>query len=133
MAEGKDSKRSENKAKDEKRWFNFIYSIVIPVVKLIYPVRCKGTENIPEGPAVVCGNHSNLVDPLLAAAAFGKRTFMHFIAKVELSTVPVVGAQEMRRLFRKPGRKRHRGNAQHDALSQTGRQDIHIPRGYPCR
>ena len=91
MAEGKDSRRSENKAKDEKRWFNFIYSIVIPVVKLIYPVRCKGTENIPEGPAVVCGNHSNLVDPLLAAAAFGKRTFMHFIAKVELSTVPVIG------------------------------------------
>ena len=52
---------------------------------------CLLYTSIPEGPAVVCGNHSNLVDPLLAAAAFGKRTFMHFIAKVELSTVPVIG------------------------------------------
>lgn len=85
------TKQRAQKPEDEKRWFNFIYSIVIPVVKLIYPIRCKGRENIPEGPAVVCANHSNLVDPLLVAAAFGKKTFMHFIAKLELRSVPVVG------------------------------------------
>ncbi len=91
MAKDKSARRPEENIKDEKRWFNLIYSIVIPIVKLIYPVRCKGTENIPEGPAVVCGNHSNLVDPLLAAAAFGKKTFIHFIAKIELRRVPVIG------------------------------------------
>ena len=83
--------KKKDNPEDEKRWFNLIYSIVIPIVKLIYPIRCKGIENIPEGPAVVCANHSNLVDPLLVAAAFGKKTFMHFIAKLELRGVPLIG------------------------------------------
>lgn len=91
MAKETRGKKPGDDPKDEKRWFNLIYSIVIPVVKFIYPVRCKGTENIPDGPAVVCGNHSHLVDPLLAAAAFGKKTFMHFIAKFELRSVPLIG------------------------------------------
>ena len=76
---------------DEKRWYNLIYAIVVPIVRLLYPLSFKGRENIPDGPAVVCGNHSNLVDPILVAASFGKKTFMHFIAKQELSGVPVVG------------------------------------------
>ncbi|MFR3290366.1 MAG: lysophospholipid acyltransferase family protein [Lachnospiraceae bacterium] len=47
---------------------------------------------MPEGPAVVCANHSNYIDPLLVAAAFGKENYMHFMAKLELQRVPVVGA-----------------------------------------
>lgn len=51
-------------------------------------MRCRGKENIPEGPAVVCANHSNYIDPLLVAAAFGKENYMHFMAKLELQRVP---------------------------------------------
>lgn len=76
---------------DEKRWYNIIYSIIVPITRFLYPLRFKGRENIPDGPAVVCGNHSNLIDPILVAASFGKHTFMHFIAKLELKSVPVVG------------------------------------------
>ena len=76
----------------ERKFFGRMYDLVIPVVKMLYPMRSRGQENIPEGPALVCANHSNLVDPLLLAGAFGKRHFMHFMAKLELSAVPVVGA-----------------------------------------
>ena len=75
----------------ERRTFDALYSLVIPVVKLLYPMRSSGRENIPDGPALVCANHSNLVDALVVAAAFGKKNFMHFMAKLELSTVPIIG------------------------------------------
>ena len=39
----------------------------------------------------MCANHSNYIDPLLVAAAFGKENYMHFMAKLELEKVPVVG------------------------------------------
>ena len=86
-------KVQEKKTASEQthRWFNIVYSIVIPLVKLVFRIRCRGRENIPQGPAVVCANHSNLLDPLIAAGAFGKRHFMHFIAKRELQNVPIIG------------------------------------------
>ena len=76
----------------ERKFFGRMYDLVIPVVKMLYPMRSRGQENIPEGPALVCANHSNLVDPLLLAGAFGKRHFMHFMAKLELSSMPLIGA-----------------------------------------
>ena len=81
----------KNSPERERMCFRRMYDLIIPVVKLLYPMRSRGTENIPDGPALVCANHSNLVDPLLLAGAFGKRHFMHFMAKLELSNVPVVG------------------------------------------
>ena len=54
-------------------------------------MRCRGRENIPDGPAVICANHSNYIDPLLVALAFGKENYMHFMAKLELERVPIVG------------------------------------------
>lgn len=86
----KQSKSSKTPA-DEKRWYNFIYALIVPITRFFYPLRFRGRENIPDGPAVVCGNHSNMIDPILVAASFGKQTFMHFMAKQELRSVPVVG------------------------------------------
>ena len=77
--------------KSERCLFNLVYSIVVPVMRLFYHVRSVGRDNLPEGPAVLCANHSHLVDPILAAAACGRRTFMHFIAKQELRGVPFIG------------------------------------------
>ena len=84
-------KKNVESTKDAKRWYNFIYSLIVPITRFFYPLSFKGRENIPEGPAVVCGNHSNMIDPILVAASFGKDTFMHFIAKLELKSVPIVG------------------------------------------
>lgn len=83
---------SEQTPEQEKRSFSRLFDLLLPIVKTLYPLRCRGTENIPEGPAVVCANHSNYIDPLLVAAAFGKENYMHFMAKLELLHVPVVGA-----------------------------------------
>lgn len=82
---------SEHDFDKERRSFGKVYDVLLPFVKAFYPLRCKGLENIPEGPAVVCANHSNYIDPLLVAAAFGKENYMHFMAKLELEKVPVVG------------------------------------------
>ena len=62
---------SEHDFDKERRSFGKVYDVLLPLVKAFYPLRCKGLENIPEGPAVVCANHSNYIDPLLVAAAFG--------------------------------------------------------------
>ena len=39
---------------------------------------------------MVSSNHSDLVDPILVAFAFGIDAFVHFIAKVELFKTPVI-------------------------------------------
>ena len=75
----------------ERRSFGKLFDFLKPWVKAFYPMRCRGRENIPDGPAVICANHSNYIDPLLVALAFGKENYMHFMAKLELERVPIVG------------------------------------------
>lgn len=82
---------NEPEYEKERRTFGKLYDLLFPLVKALYPMRCRGLENIPEGPAVVCANHSNYIDPLLVAAAFGKEHYMHFMAKLELERVPIIG------------------------------------------
>ena len=64
----------------ERRSFGKLFDFLKPWVKAFYPMRCRGRENIPDGPAVICANHSNYIDPLLVALAFGKENYMHFMA-----------------------------------------------------
>ena len=89
-AENTEVKSAAAQSEKERRRFGLVYSIIVPLLKLFIPVRCKGKENLPEGPAVFCANHTHLLDPVIAAAAFGKR-FIHFVAKLELRSVPVIG------------------------------------------
>jgi len=67
------------------------YLIAYPIARLILPCRFLGSENIPEGPLVVCANHSSLMDPVLLAIAFGSRRQLFFMAKSELFKIPVFG------------------------------------------
>ena len=55
-----------------------------------YRFDVKGKENIPENAAMLCSNHSNILDPLFIALAFGIDHFIHFIAKSELFKIPVL-------------------------------------------
>ena len=91
MPEEKKPQKKGLTIEQQRRWFNVIYSVVVPIIRLFYPIRSIGRENIPDGPAVFCANHSHLLDPILAAGACGRRNYMHFIAKLELKRAPVIG------------------------------------------
>ena len=69
-------------------FYKFCYYFLKPLVSLIYPMKYSGKEHIPEGAAIICGNHSSYIDPILACYAFGKNQFLHFMAKIELFKAP---------------------------------------------
>lgn len=71
--------------------YHALYRIVWPFFSLAHPVRAQGRENIPEGGAVLCANHSALCDPILVCFACTLRWMVRPMAKIELSRVPVLG------------------------------------------
>lgn len=74
-----------------ERSYGRAYRLLRPLVGFLYPMRSFGAENVPEGPVILCANHSNYIDPLLAAFACGKTHMIHFMAKIELRRVPILG------------------------------------------
>lgn len=72
--------------------YAFWYSIVYPIAGLIFPCRYYGRENIPEGPVVICANHSSFIDPILIAFAFQRHRQIFFMSKAEIFKVPILGA-----------------------------------------
>lgn len=57
---------------------------------IFYRIAVTGLEEIPDGAALVCANHSSNLDPFLVAFAFGITRQMHIIAKAELFRIPVL-------------------------------------------
>lgn len=85
-------KESPEQRKRRMDWFfHVLYIIIRPYFWLIHPVRAIGRENIPEGPAVICPNHSTAGDPFYVVFAFGYRWPMRAMAKVEIMRVPFIG------------------------------------------
>lgn len=74
-----------------KRFYNFIYSIIKPVLSLRNRPSVTGRENIPEGAAILCINHRCMLDPLMVIIAAGKSHWLRYMAKEELFHVPVLG------------------------------------------
>ena len=75
----------------EKKWYRFFYAIVWPFVMLFYPMKFIGRENIPEGGALVCTNHSAAVDPFFLAFALGRKKRICAMAKESLLNIFFVG------------------------------------------
>ena len=71
--------------------YRLLYCIVKPFFCLCHPVRAIGRENIPEGGAVLCANHTALTDPLFVCFACTLRFKFRPLAKIELSRVPLIG------------------------------------------
>lgn len=89
-----EQKKKETPEQRKKRmdwFFHLLYIIVRPYFWLIHPVRAIGRENIPEGPAVICPNHSTAGDPFYVVFAFGYQWPMRAMAKVEIMRVPFIG------------------------------------------
>ena len=88
----KKAKQTPEQRKKRMDWFfHFLYIIICPYFKLIHPVRAVGRENIPEGPAVICPNHTTAGDPFYVVFAFGYKWTMRAMAKVEIMRLPFIG------------------------------------------
>ena len=74
-----------------KKAYSFIYALLRIFFTPLYPMRYIGRENIPDGAAVICANHSGSSDPVLVAFALRRKAFPRFMAKEELLHVPVLG------------------------------------------
>ena len=74
---------------------NKAYAVIYPFVwffmKLFHPWRAIGLENLPEGAALLCGNHSTAGDPVYVVCCLGRRRQVHVMAKEEVMKWPVVG------------------------------------------
>lgn len=71
--------------------YSLIYWVVWPFFNLVHPCRAIGRENIPEGPVILCPNHTKLTDPLFVAYALTHRYKPMIMAKAELMEIPVLG------------------------------------------
>ena len=76
---------------NEKRNFRRVYRFFRPLIKLIFPFSMEGRENIPEGPALLCANHSSMFDPLLITLSMDCHDFHRHLAKVECNKIPLIG------------------------------------------
>jgi len=72
------------------KFFRGAFRIAVPVIKFFRPFEVIGKKNMIEGAAMVCSNHSAMIDPFQIAAAFGIDDNVHVIAKIELFRIPVL-------------------------------------------
>ena len=73
------------------RFYRFIHLVIAPFIRLFCPMRVVGRENIPQGGALICPNHSNAADPILVAVAMGRQIPLRFMAKEQLFRFPPLG------------------------------------------
>ncbi len=73
------------------RLYNALYYIIWPFFNLFHPVKGIGREHIPEGPAVICANHSHASDPFFVIFAFHRKYQMQVMSKAEVMRVPLLG------------------------------------------
>lgn len=74
---------------------NKLYAVLYPLIwifmKIFHPWRTQGRQRIPEGGALLCGNHTTLGDPLYVVCAVGHTPQLRVMAKDELMRIPVLG------------------------------------------
>ena len=72
------------------KFFRIVFRLAAPVLCFFRPFKVIGKENMISGAAMVCSNHSAMIDPFQIAIAFGIDDNVHVIAKIELFRVPVM-------------------------------------------
>lgn len=72
-------------------WYRLIYCLIYPFFNLVHPCRPLGRENLPEGGALLCANHTKASDPFFIVYAIGLGHRLTAMAKVELMRIPIIG------------------------------------------
>lgn len=75
-----------------KGFYGLLWRLLRPLVLFLFPVEVKGRENLPEGPVVLCANHSSAWDPVLLLCALHDDVPMRIMAKQQLFHIPLVGS-----------------------------------------
>jgi len=75
--------------KESKKFYRGCYRIAGPVLRFFRPIKVFGKENMIPGAALVCANHSAMIDPFLIALAFDINTQIHVFTKIEVFKTPV--------------------------------------------
>lgn len=70
--------------------YKFFVNLFGPLVRLVFPCRVIGAEKIPRGKALLCVNHSHMMDPVIVVANLGKKHRLFTMAKAELFRIPVL-------------------------------------------
>ena len=94
MSHENDETVNQNNNREDRRrdaWFHFLYAVIWPFFNLLHPVRAVGRENIPQGAAVICPNHTTIGDPFYVVFACGRHYPMRAMAKIQIMRVPVIG------------------------------------------
>lgn len=60
--------------------------------RLIFRIRPQGSENIPDGAAILCSNHTSMLDPVFMILGMGRKAYRptNIMGKKELEHVPVL-------------------------------------------
>lgn len=74
-----------------KTVFAILYCLVYPFFNLVHPSKAIHKNNIPEGAALLCPNHTKASDPLFVVFAMGLRHRPQVMAKEEIMKIPVLG------------------------------------------
>lgn len=74
-----------------KTWFSLLYCVVWPFFNLFHPCKAIGRENVPQGAAILCPNHTRMSDPFFVVFAMGLKVKPRVMAKAEIMSVPVIG------------------------------------------
>ena len=81
--------RKNKKGKSVNGLLSFIRIFIAPCVRLFYPFKFYG-EKLPDGAAVLVGNHYRAIDPMYPLCA--TKEAVHFMSKKSLLEKPVLGA-----------------------------------------
>ncbi len=67
-----------------------VKSLAMLLARLLFRIEVQGAEHVPRtGPAMIVANHSSVLDPPVVGAAAPRA--LHFMAKAELFSLPLVG------------------------------------------
>ena len=74
------------------RFYRVFHLIMTPLLRLLFPFKVHGLENVPKDrPVVRCSNHAHAMDPFLICMALPRQVKVRIMAKKELMSAPFVG------------------------------------------
>lgn len=73
------------------RFFNVVWHILGPLVRILHPLEVSGLEHLPPHGALLCANHSSNWDPVLIGITTPVNYRLRIMAKDSLFHIPVLG------------------------------------------